>query len=143
MLPEITTEPSNFAALTHPSCFVCGDRQVNRFGLAINFVAVDTNAVTATFQVEDHHQGYSGLLHGGIASALLDGAMTHCLLQQNIPALTAELTVRYHCPIKVGSVVTIYAELTQRKRGIFVLSGRLVSDDETMVSAKGKFLLPH
>lgn len=39
---------------------------------------------------------YIDLLHGGIASTLLDAAMTHCLLSKGIEALTAELNVRFH-----------------------------------------------
>jgi acyl-coenzyme A thioesterase PaaI-like protein len=36
---------------------------------------------------------YTGLLHGGMTSTLLDAAMTHCLFMQGVQALTAELTV--------------------------------------------------
>lgn len=142
MLSAINSDSKNAAAATHRNCFVCADRKGNSSGLAIDFLPDGTDKVIAQFEVEEQHQGYAGLLHGGIASTLLDGAMTHCLLQQNIPALTAELSVRYHQPIKLGAVITIYAELLQRKRGIFVLVARLVIDDEVLVSARGKFLLP-
>jgi acyl-coenzyme A thioesterase PaaI-like protein len=39
------------------------------------------NEVVAEYQVDKKHQGYTNLLHGGIASTLLDAAVTHCFLK--------------------------------------------------------------
>ncbi len=141
MLQTLNNIQKNDAQKSHNNCFVCADQQSNLSGLGLDFRADGLDKVQAQFNVQYCHQGYTGLLHGGIASTLLDGAMTHCLLQQNIPALTAELSVRYHQPIPLGSTVSIFAELLQRKRGIFLLAARLVVDEEIMASATGKFLL--
>ncbi len=126
----------------HRNCFVCGEAQSNPAGLGIEFSDTGNDSVCADFLVENSHQGYVGLLHGGIAGTLLDAAMTHCLLNRNIPALTAELTVRYHHPIYVGSQVKVRGELLQQKRGIFLMSASLVVNNEVAVSAKAKFLQP-
>jgi uncharacterized protein (TIGR00369 family) len=126
----------------HSECFVCGDPQQNPFGLAVKFTPVCDGIVTARFHVKASHQGYHGLLHGGIASTLLDAAMTHCLLQKGIVGLTAELTVRYHNTINVGDEVFIRGEVVQQRHGIFQLASSLTVNDKIQVSAKGKFLKP-
>lgn len=151
MLPKVNSDNSdrllsddelNDAQKLHRSCFVCGQSSCAPFGLAIKYLPLDQESAHAEIVIEHRHQGYDGLLHGGIASALLDGAMTHCLLQQNIPALTAELNVRFHEPIALGDTVYIMAKVVQQRRGIYLMEGQLTVEGKCCVSAKAKFLQP-
>ncbi|MHA2938250.1 PaaI family thioesterase [Vibrio sp. RC27] len=132
----------NDAQRLHQHCFVCGSSIDVPAGLGISYSPVDEQSVQAEFVVEVRHQGYQGLLHGGIASSLIDGAMTHCLLQQNIPALTAELNMRFHQPIKLGDTVNISATVTRQRRGIYCVEGELTVSGLCCVSSKAKFLQP-
>ncbi|WJV56093.1 PaaI family thioesterase [Prodigiosinella aquatilis] len=102
--------------------------------------------------VSSQHQGYSGLLHGGITSTLLDAAMTHCLFMQGITALTAELTVRFMAPIRVSQALTVCARLLGQRRSIYQLEAWLVSGlhiagqniaaNQRLARASAKFIAP-
>lgn len=125
----------------HAMCAVCGSENNNAYSLGVRFAPQNDNSVVSHFTVQSRHQGYSGLLHGGIASSLLDAAMTHCLFKHKITALTAQLDVRYHSPIKVGECVQVTGELLSVKRGVYFLKAGLTVADELRVSAGGKFIV--
>ncbi|MCE0492581.1 PaaI family thioesterase [Vibrio salinus] len=88
------------------------------------------------------YQGYGGLLHGGIAGTMLDSVMTHCLMQRGIKGLTAELNIKYHKPIEVGSIVSIYGKINKKLRKVYFLSAYLETEQGICVSAHGKFIEP-
>ena len=67
---------------SHANCVVCSDGVQNPHSLQLKFTSSADNKVTAYYRVDEKHQGYTNLLHGGIAGPLLDAAMTHCLLSQ-------------------------------------------------------------
>ena len=69
---------------SHANCVACSDGVQNPHSLQLKFTPSADNKVTAYYRVDEKHQGYTNLLHGGIASTLLDAAMTHCLLSQGI-----------------------------------------------------------
>jgi len=129
---------------SHSNCFVCG--MSSQDGLRVHFER-DLNSnvffsLIGTFQVLDKHQGYQGLLHGGIASALVDAVMTNCLMKQGIQGLTAELNVKFHEPIYVGDVITIRGICKQKRKRIYFLSAQLENQKGICVSATGKFIEP-
>ena len=77
-MPATTAPPQEVRDQTrdyaHPQCVVCG--QVHEAGLGLRFKPQDDGSVEACFNCKDIYQGYEGILHGGIAAALFDGAMT-------------------------------------------------------------------
>lgn len=115
------------ARQSHAHCMVCGCRENNPDSLELVFSRHLDGSVSAPFVVGPKHQGYSGLLHGGMTSTLLDAAMTHCLFMQGIKALTAELTVRFLAPIRLGQTLTVCARLLGQRRGIYQLEAWLFS----------------
>jgi len=64
---------------TYRRCFACGER--NEQGLKLVFRREGTR-IYADFTPSPHHQGFPGLLHGGIIATLLDETLgrTGCLL---------------------------------------------------------------
>ncbi len=127
---------------SHANCIVCSDGITNTHSLQLCFTQVGDNEVAADYQVDKKHQGYTDLLHGGIASTLLDAAMTHCLLSKGIEALTAELNVRFHTPVLVGDSVQIVGCLISQRRGIYLLEATLSVAKQVCVKATGKFIQP-
>jgi len=123
----------------HRNCLLCGEN--NPHSLGLRFAARD-DVVTARCQLADPLQGYTGLLHGGIISSLLDAAMTHCLFHQGIQALTAELQVRFIAPVPIEACVDIEATLLSRRRGIFQLEATLAIEGLVHARASAKFLQP-
>lgn len=124
---------------THVHCFACGSSSA---GLGLQFYPDHSGGLKGEFIVSRDFQGYNGLLHGGIASTILDSVMTHCLMQQGIKGLTAELNIKYHKPIPLGTTVSIYGKVDNKRRKIYFLSAYLETDDGICVSASGKFIEP-
>jgi len=89
--------PDNVLHESHRQCVVCGSD--HPFGLHLDFVEGDDGSVEATVECESLFQGYPGMVHGGIVSMLLDGAMTNCLFAHGQPGVTGELNVRFGYPV--------------------------------------------
>ena len=63
-------------------CFICG--QLNPIGLKIKFdVDEDNLKIEGSFVPRSEHQGYTGIMHGGLVCALLDEAMVNAVVHGN------------------------------------------------------------
>ena len=123
----------------HPFCFVCSGS--NPMGLALRYSPQPDGSVTAEFLGHSALEGYSGLLHGGVIAALLDGAMTNCLFARGVRGLTAELKVRYHASVAAAEEVRLRAWLEDDSHGLYQLRAELTQGGTVKASATGKFLL--
>ena len=124
-------------------CFVCGQR--NPFGLHLVF-RQEEQSVVADFQPRQEHQGFPGVLHGGIVAAVLDEALGRTSLLGARPAwtMTGKLEVRYRRYVPYGPLLRVRATLeTERSR---MLSARgvltLVSDENTILAEASGIFLP-
>jgi len=122
----------------HPRCVVCGP--VHEAGLGLRFTLRDDGSVEARFDCKTAYQGYKGILHGGIASALLDGAMTNCLFAHGVAAVTAEMTVRFRLPVGVGRPLIARARVSRPHGPLHVVVAELVQDGQVKATAIGKFM---
>lgn len=122
----------------HPHCIVCG--RGRECGLDLRFALRDDGGVKATFQCEARFQGYEGILHGGVTSSLLDGAMTNCLFARGIVAVTAEMTVRFRHPIALDTPLTVSAHVTRSQMPLHIVEARIVQDGQVKARATGKFM---
>ncbi|MCC6354411.1 MAG: PaaI family thioesterase [Verrucomicrobiae bacterium] len=125
----------------HPRCVVCSP--ANPMGLGQEFSLRADGGVEGTFAARDVFEGYSGLLHGGVTAALLDGAMTNCLFARGVEALTAELTVRYRGPIALLGEIAVRAWLTASRGRLRLLRAELRQGDRLKATAVGKFVESH
>jgi acyl-coenzyme A thioesterase PaaI-like protein len=96
--------------------------------------------VQATFDCTKAYEGYSDVLHGGVVSALLDGAMTNCLFAHGHPGVTAEITVRFRHPVHTGKTATVRAWIERCARPLHVLGAELAQEGEVKATARGKFM---
>ena len=125
----------------HPRCVVC--RSTNPMGLGQEFALQPDGSGESTFAGSEMFEGYSGRLHGGVAAALLDGAMTNCLFAHGVQALTAELTVRYREPVAVRGKITTSARLAESHGRLHLLRAELRQDGRVKATALGKFVENH
>ena len=125
-------------SVEHARCIVCGGD--NPVGLKLEFVTEGRGRVSASFACPQALQGYAGLLHGGIISALIDGAMTNCLFSLGISAVTAELSVRYLAPVAVDHPAQVTATLERSRGPLHCLQAELRQHDRVLVRACGKFV---
>ena len=124
--------------LVHPFCVVCSRAGNCWFGLSFNLL--DDGGVESTFECSGDFQGYEGLLHGGVISSLLDGAMTNCLFAHGLAAVTAEMTVRFRHPVRLETPLLVRAHVVRFQPPLFVVEAQLLQEDQVRVTGTGKFM---
>lgn len=116
----VTSEPEvdRGTATTDHNCFGCG--RLNVHGLHLELVAdPDGDGVLTNFVPSARSEGYTGMVHGGIVTTVLDEVMAWSLYRQGIWAVTGQLTTRYRRPIVLGERTTARGFLVRdRGRGI-------------------------
>jgi acyl-coenzyme A thioesterase PaaI-like protein len=125
-------------AEAHPFCFVCSGS--NPMGLALRYRAHPDGSVDTTFLGNCALESYTGLLHGGVIAALLDGAMTNCLFAHGCAAMTGELNVRYREPVVIGEEMHIRAWIESSWPPLHRLAAELKQGDCVKVAATAKFM---
>lgn len=125
----------------HPHCVVCGSQ--NPLGLGMEFIADDDGGVRGWFGGSRVFAGYTGLLHGGVVAALLDGAMTNCLFAQGREALTADLQIRFHLPVLVEERMEVRAWVQKTCKRLHHLRAELKQNGCVKATATAKFLERH
>lgn len=91
-------------------CFACGTD--NPIGLKLDF-KLEGDQVTAYFVPTETHQGYPGMMHGGLVTTLLDEAMAKVLNLQQIVAVTATIDVKFRHIVPIGERLTISGQLVK------------------------------
>lgn len=112
-------------------CFVCGEK--NPSGLHLHFSLHDGKVMTE-FIPQKIHQGYKDIIHGGIISTLLDEAMVKTALLQGMPAVTAEITIRFRNPLMVGERVSVEASILNMNKKIIETSSVIKREDDTVIA---------
>ncbi len=123
-------------------CFACGQR--NPYGLHLIFCQEEESIVT-DFTPREEHQGFPGVIHGGIVATLMDEALSRTTLLSNTPAwsMTGRLEVRYRQYVPYGKTLRIRAHLGKQRGRMLQATGTLTpADDETTVfaEAQGTFM---
>lgn len=121
----------------HPKCVVCSS--ANEKGLHLKFDVSDEGSVKADFQCNKAFEGYPGILHGGVISTILDGAMGHCMFARGQAAVTVEMTTRFRCPVITGHDATVLARITRSSHPLYLLEAQIIQDGEIKATAKSKF----
>ncbi len=125
-------------SLAHANCVVCSSS--NEHGLGLSFKRFRDGSVEATFDCNQVFEGYRNVLHGGIISTLLDGAMTNCMFAHGIHAVTAELNIRFRHPVACCQSVTVRAWITRSVAPLHLLQAEISQNGQTMATATGKFV---
>jgi uncharacterized protein (TIGR00369 family) len=112
-------------------CFACGEH--NPSGLHLKF-SCHNEKVVSEFTPEKVHQGYKDIVHGGIISTLLDEAMVKVAISQGMPAVTAEITVRFRNPLMVGEKTKVEATVVKMNRKIIETTAVITKTDNTLIA---------
>jgi acyl-coenzyme A thioesterase PaaI-like protein len=117
-------------------CFICGKR--NPIGLRVEFDTDRENLrISGVFTPRREHEGYKGILHGGLVAALLDEAMVKLLWEAGIPAVSASLDIRLARPAMVGEPLHIKGWVDSQK-GKLVLTGARAEDSGGRIVAEAR-----
>ena len=112
-------------------CFGCG--QDNPVGLKLQF-SWDNEIAGAEFTPNKSHQGWSGIVHGGIIGCLLDEAMTYAPYFQGIHCITAEMQVRLRRPALIGEPLIITSSIAKKTRRLVETKATISLKDGTLVA---------
>jgi acyl-coenzyme A thioesterase PaaI-like protein len=121
-------------------CFVCGVE--NPIGLKVVFEE-EGKQVWAKFTPREEHQGFPGILHGGLTGTLLDEAMGRFLMVggEERWMLSAKLEVRYRKPIPIGEPLTVMGEVVQDRGRLIETRGEIrLSDGRLAAEARGIYV---
>lgn len=122
-------------------CAVCGIE--NEWGMHARFLELEGGELLGVFTPGEHHQGYPGRLHGGIASALLDETIGRAITITDPDAwgVTVELNLRYRKPVPLSAEVRALGRITSDSRRLFEGTAEIVLADGTVaVEATGRYL---
>ena len=125
-------------ARLHPRCVVCSPD--HPCGLCLHFEAGANDTVTADFELDQAVEGYVGWPHGGITSAVLDGAMTNWLFAHGLTGVTAELNVRFRHPVVLREPAIVTARLQRASHPLYELEAYITQAEQLKVRAIGRFL---
>lgn len=112
-------------------CVVCG--KANPIGLRQRFVYEEDEYVTY-FTPRKEHQGYKGIVHGGITSTLLDEIMARYAMNKGCYSVTAELNVKFRKPGRIGRRLRFAAKIDSIT-GRSVFTSAVATDDDGLVIA--------
>jgi acyl-coenzyme A thioesterase PaaI-like protein len=122
----------------YQQCFVCGSN--NASGLKLRYRS-EGNFILTSFTGGPQHQGFPGVVHGGIVSTMLDETMGRAPLISRAWVMTGKLEVRYKAPAPIGRELTVRGWLTRSRRHAFETEGDVRLDDGTLLAeGKGLFL---
>ncbi len=85
-------------------------------------------------------QGGPGLVHGGIIALLIDHAMGYVANRSDRPAMTVQLTLRYHRPTPLGVPLTVTVSLDRVEGRKLHLSASITARGQVTVRADAIFL---
>ena len=130
--------PGSVLHESHRECVVCGSD--HPFGLHLDFIAGEDGSVETEIEGDRLFQGYPGMVHGGIVSMILDGAMTNCLFAHGQPGVTGELNVRFGYPVEPQGTVVVRAWIDESPPPFFVLKSELIQAERVCARATAKFV---
>ena len=112
-------------------CFGCG--MENPIGLRLRF-RKDGEGVRGEFTPGESHQGWPGIVHGGIINCLLDEAMGYGPFFEGIHCVTAKMEVRLRHPAEVGQQLIISSHVTRKTRKLIEAVADIALEDGTVVA---------
>jgi acyl-coenzyme A thioesterase PaaI-like protein len=122
-------------------CFGCG--RLNPWGLKLSFYeSADGSGLWAPWTPVREHEGYDGIAHGGIITAVLDEVMAWTAYQQQIWAVTGKIAVSFRRPVEIGVPTRACGRIVADRGRAIELAGELRrdSDDVLLADATGMFM---
>lgn len=122
------------------NCFGCGSD--NPWGLHLSFLAEPDGSLVSHWTPRINHQGYDGMVHGGIISTVFDEVMAWAVTNAGIWAVTARLSTTYRKPVEIGVPIIARAEVasvTSRTADV-TATIRRASDSLLLAEATARFI---
>ena len=125
--PKISIDPT----IGWDMCFACGKK--NPVGLKLK-VKQDGKIVRTEFTPNKYHQGWWGVVHGGILTTLLDEAMGYAAIFEGLCCVTAQMQTRLRRPASIGEPLIITGWVTNNKRKFLETEAAVSLKDGTVIA---------
>ena len=120
-------------------CFACSRK--NEYGLKLTFEN-DGDLTRTRFVPQERFQGWTGYVHGGILSTVLDETMAQWLWLRDVVAMTVEMEVRFIKAVPVGREVVVTASCRGGPaHGLYLMEAEMTMDGERVARSKAKFMV--
>lgn len=127
------------APLANDGCFGCGPG--NPIGLHLAFEHHADGGVQATFTPGIEHQGWDGVMHGGLVTVLLDEAMAWAAAASTRMYYTGRLEVRYRQPVRTGTPLVVRGWITRERGRTLETRAEVQSEQgQTLAEASALFM---
>jgi len=132
--PQIPIEPEKGWDMN----FVSG--QANPIGLKFD-LQWDGKIGRGEFTPSELHQGWVGIVHGGIIECLLDEAMAWTAWYEGVNAITAATQVRFRRPAKIDEPLVITSSIIRKRRNLLEAEAKMSLKDGTLIAEGTSSLL--
>lgn len=130
--------PPPAGTLTHqPDCFGCGPGNPSALGVVLRRDAGD---VVGEATLGPGHAGAPGIVHGGAVSALFDEVLGSVSLANGRLVVTAELTVRFVAPARVGRLLELRAREVSHAGRKTLVRGELRDGEAVVATGEALFI---
>lgn len=113
-------------------------------GVGLNMYITEDNYVVGLCKTKKSHQGYEGIIHGGLISTYFDEVLWYAttVTDEELVSVTAELSVKYLKAVPVDENIRIIAEPMRRDgRHLYVDGYILLENDKVAAEATAHFLI--
>ena len=131
------TETQDVVKNRYPSCFGCGVE--NPHGLRL-YMKMNGDELSADFMPAPHHQGWPGIVHGGIISALLYEVMENWTYFNGIVTMMRSMETRLRTPASVGEPIRATSWLEKREGREITVAAKLRSDGKTIAESRASLV---
>lgn len=126
-MSESTPNPKSDVLNDDRWCFACG--MDNPHGLRTVWSLDADGKARTRFHPERRHQGWRGVVHGGILATLLDEAMAQRLRIAGFGGVTASLQIRFLKPAPTGAFLIVEAGTASEDRRLVRLEASVRGED--------------
>ena len=121
----------------YPYCFGCGAS--NPIGLRLRYQA-DDKCLKTEFIPRDEHQGWPGIVHGGIITSLLYEVLENFPYYEGIIVMMKNMETRFRRPANIGEKIVAKSWLVERSGRNINISATLTTERDELI-AEGKAVL--
>ena len=122
-------------------CYACGKK--NTHGLHLEFTLCERDkSIETNFLPSELHQGWEGIVHGGVIATVMDEAMAKMAQLLGYHVVTASLDVRFKDMAKTRELLKVRAEVTKlSKKLIFTKAVAHREDGKIIAEARAKLMV--
>ena len=121
-------------------CFVCGRN--NPHGLYMTFYDDGESEVCSEYTVSEQYQGYPGIVHGGIVSAMLDEVVGRVAMigDHHHFMMSVKLEVKFRHPVPTVVPLRVVGRIVKLRGRLGKAIGQIILPDG-MIAAESKMTI--